>query len=195
MRYWICGLLITAVVAGCGGGRDNSGYKGPAPGRATPTVAGAAANPPSFSTPGSGPTTSGPAIGADTDGNAPGIPELRGVIESSPSGLRFVDQQPGGGSTLGVRPEQGQNVSVHYTGWLTDGTKFDSSVDRGQPFVFRLGLGQVIKGWDEGVAGMGLGGKRRLIIPPQLGYGERGTQGIPPNSTLIFDVELLSIAN
>jgi peptidylprolyl isomerase len=194
MRYWICGLLIIAVVAGCGG-RDNSGYKGPAPGRTTPTAAGAAANPPSGSTPASGPTTSGPAIGADTDGNAPGIPELRGAIESTQSGLRFIDQQAGGGSTLGARPEQGQNVSVHYTGWLTDGTKFDSSVDRGQPFVFRLGLGQVIRGWDEGVGGMGLGGKRRLIIPPELGYGERGTQGIPPNSTLIFDVELLSFAN
>ena len=88
----------------------------------------------------------------------------------------------------------GKNVTVHYTGWLTDGTKFDSSVDRGQPFQFPLGAGRVIKGWDEGVAGMKVGEKRKLTIPPDLGYGPQGMPpAIPPNSTLIFDVELLGV--
>ena len=94
----------------------------------------------------------------------------------------------------GAEAVAGQQVQVHYTGWLTDGTKFDSSVDRGQPFVFPLGGGRVIKGWDQGVAGMKVGGKRRLTIPPHLGYGAGGAGGvIPPNATLVFDVELLGV--
>jgi len=109
---------------------------------------------------------------------------------TTPSGLKYDDLAVG----TGAEAKAGQTVSVHYTGWLTDGKKFDSSVDRRQPFEFPLGMGRVIKGWDEGVQGMKVGGKRKLTIPPGLGYGARGASGaIPPNATLIFDVELLGI--
>ncbi|QQS49385.1 MAG: FKBP-type peptidyl-prolyl cis-trans isomerase [Acidobacteriota bacterium] len=105
------------------------------------------------------------------------------------SGLKYIDHVVG----TGPSPQSGQTVTVHYTGTLTDGSKFDSSLDRGQPFEFTIGIGRVIKGWDEGVMSMKVGGKRRLIIPPQLGYGSRNMGPIPPNSTLIFEVELLSV--
>lgn len=106
------------------------------------------------------------------------------------SGLQYEDIVVGTGES----PKAGQNVKVHYTGWLTDGKKFDSSVDRGEPFVFPIGEGRVIRGWDEGVLTMKIGGKRKLIIPPQLGYGARGAGGvIPPNATLVFEVELLGV--
>jgi peptidylprolyl isomerase len=106
------------------------------------------------------------------------------------SGLKYVDYTVGNGAS----PKQGDMVVVHYSGFLTDGSKFDSSVDRGQPFEFKIGVGQVIKGWDEGVMSMKIGGKRKLIIPPELGYGARGAGDvIPPNATLLFDVELLGI--
>lgn len=106
------------------------------------------------------------------------------------SGLEYEDTTPGGGDEA----KAGQRVSVHYTGTLTDGKKFDSSRDRGEPFKFTLGAGQVIKGWDEGVAGMKVGGHRKLTIPPELGYGSRGAGSvIPPNATLVFDVELLGV--
>ena len=103
--------------------------------------------------------------------------------------LQIDDISPGAGAPA----RRGQQVSVHYTGWLQDGTKFDSSHDRGTPFDFRLGAGEVIAGWDDGVVGMLPGGKRRLTIPPDLAYGRRGVRGaIPPNATLVFEVELLS---
>ncbi len=106
------------------------------------------------------------------------------------SGLKYEDLVAGDGDTACA----GQGVSVHYTGWLTDGSKFDSSVDRNEPFSFTLGRGMVIRGWDEGVKGMKVGGKRKLTIPPQLGYGAAGAGGvIPANATLVFDVELLQI--
>ena len=93
----------------------------------------------------------------------------------------------------GEEAKNGDGVAVHYTGWLTDGTKFDSSLDRGTPFVFTLGAGQVIRGWDAGVVGMKVGEKRKLTIPPELGYGSTGVGPIPPNAALVFEVELLSI--
>ncbi|WP_243371631.1 FKBP-type peptidyl-prolyl cis-trans isomerase [Geotalea sp. SG265] len=109
----------------------------------------------------------------------------------TPSGLSYTDLVPGSGPS----PTAGKPVKVHYTGWLENGTKFDSSLDRGEPFVFTIGAGQVIPGWDEGVMTMKVGGKRKLIIPPQLGYGAAGAGGvIPPNATLIFEVELLDVA-
>ncbi|RNC68917.1 MAG: FKBP-type peptidyl-prolyl cis-trans isomerase [Desulfuromonadales bacterium] len=112
----------------------------------------------------------------------------QGAAMTTPSGLSYVDLVVG----TGYAPVPGKPVKVHYTGWLENGTKFDSSVDRNEPFVFTLGVGEVIPGWDEGVKSMKTGGKRRLIVPPQLGYGAAGAGGvIPPNATLIFEVELL----
>jgi FKBP-type peptidyl-prolyl cis-trans isomerase len=110
---------------------------------------------------------------------------------TTPSGLKYIDIEEG----TGEAPKAGQKVTVHYIGTLENGTEFDSSVGRNRPFDFQIGVGQVIKGWDEGVGTMKVGGKRRLIIPSELGYGSRGAGGvIPPNATLIFDVELLKVS-
>ena len=125
---------------------------------------------------------------------APAAAQPQGKAMTTPSGLQIIDTTVG----TGASPRTGQTCVMHYTGWLSEGgakgKKFDSSVDRGQPFEFPIGQKRVIGGWDEGVASMKVGGKRTLIIPPQLGYGARGAGGvIPPNATLIFDVELLAI--
>jgi FKBP-type peptidyl-prolyl cis-trans isomerase FkpA len=111
-------------------------------------------------------------------------------MTKTPSGLRYQDLVAGEGAEASA----GKSVSVHYTGWLPNGEKFDSSRDRDQPFGFTLGAGQVIAGWDEGVAGMKVGGRRKLVIPPALGYGTAGAPpDIPPGATLVFDVELLNV--
>ena len=120
--------------------------------------------------------------------------QTAGKPMTTASGLQIIDSKVG----TGASPRQNQTAVVHYTGWLyvngAKGKKFDSSVDRNEPFEFPVGAGRVIRGWDEGVASMKVGGKRTLIVPPQLGYGARGAGGaIPPNATLIFDVELLGL--
>lgn len=134
---------------------------------------------------------SGCAKSGSQDQSSSGIPMVNNVPSiTTPSGLQYQVLKEGNGFVA----QSGRHVRVHYTGWLTNGTKFDSSVDRGEPFEFNLGQGQVIRGWDEGVAGMKVGEKRRLTIPPGLGYGEHGAGGtIPPNATLVFDVELLGV--
>jgi len=129
-------------------------------------------------------------VWAQTDTSAP--TKVTGKPKSTASGVKYWDINVG----TGAMATSGKKAKVHYTGWLmSNGKKFDSSVDKGTPFVFELGAGQVIKGWDEGVAGMKVGGKRQLQVPPDAGYGPRGAGGglIPPNATLIFDVELLDV--
>jgi len=112
------------------------------------------------------------------------------TMTKAPSGLWYADLAPGQGDSA----VPGRTVTVHYTGWLPDGTKFDSSRDRGEPFAFTLGAGQVISGWDEGVKGMKVGGRRKLVLPPQLAYGDGGAPPtIPPHATLVLDVEVLKV--
>jgi FKBP-type peptidyl-prolyl cis-trans isomerase FkpA len=132
------------------------------------------------------------AVGLALNAVAPGASGAAAPAEvTTSSGLKYQDVKEGNGDVATA----GKTVSVHYTGWLTNGTKFDSSKDRGQPFEFPLGGGRVIRGWDEGVQGMKVGGVRKLTIPAELGYGARGAGGvIPPNSTLVFEVELLKVS-
>jgi peptidylprolyl isomerase len=126
---------------------------------------------------------------AASDNSAGNLPNLSGMTTTA-SGLQYKDTQIGSGDEA----TPGKMVSVHYTGWLQNGVKFDSSLDRGQPFTLNVGVGQVIPGWDEGLVGMKVGGKRLLVIPPELGYGAAGSPPvIPPNATLIFEVELLEV--
>lgn len=178
-------LVATVVLAACG---SDSKKTTPTASSKTPSTQ---ASP---STGGVKPGASATASGSTTpaqlsDGNAPGIPPLKGDIQTTADSLRYIDEKVGDGAA----PTNGQTVTVHYTGWLTTGVKFDSSRDRNQPFSFAIGTGGVIKGWDEGVLTMKIGGKRRLIIPAALAYGPAGRPPtIPQNSTLIFDVELIS---
>lgn len=130
-----------------------------------------------------------PALAAEQKAKSAGSKSVAGKQITTASGLKYVDIKVGSGAS----PVKGKQVKVHYTGTLENGKKFDSSIG-GEPFVFTIGVGQVIPGWDEGVMGMKVGGKRKLTIPSKLGYGERGAGGvIPPNATLLFDVELLDV--
>lgn len=132
--------------------------------------------------------TKKPATSARPNTSAP--TKVTGEGVKTPSGLQYWDIKVG----TGQEAKEGSHVRVHYTGWLTSGKKFDSSVDAGKPFDFRIGNGDVIKGWEEGVTGMKVGGKRQLRIPPNLAYGKEGYPGaIPPNATLIFDIQLLGV--
>jgi hypothetical protein len=168
MTFFAVGMLFAAC------GDDDE----PADGKATPGAQPTAAAQP----------TAPPVAQPPSDGNAPGIPELSGEIVETASGLRYIDERPGEGPA----PSPTQCVTVHYSGWLTDGTKFDSSVDRGQAIAFPLS--GVIAGWTEGVGSMKEGGKRRLIIPGDLAYGPAGRPPtIGTNATLIFDVELIKV--
>ncbi len=171
MRTFVCAVALLSAFAvfavACSGGRDNSGYRVP--------------------------RTVGPTAGVPTPGPTITIPmpDVTGPEVTTASGLRYIEISEGTGAT----PLPGQNIMVHYTGWLASNReKFDSSFDRGTPIIFPLGHGQVIRGWDEGLSTMKIGGKRRLIIPPDLGYGASGSGPIPGDSTLIFDVELVGTA-
>jgi peptidylprolyl isomerase len=171
---------------GCSQKEDSTASSNTPPASSSTTTSGIADQPPA-------PPPDAPAasqgispLGSGGDNSTP--PPLKKDLKTValPSGLKYVDVVVG----KGKQPQDGQAVTVDYTGWTEGGSKFDSSVDRGQPFSFHLGQHQVIKGWDIGVATMKEGGKRRLIIPPDLGYGASGQGPIPPNATLIFDVEL-----
>ncbi|MDB5101269.1 MAG: fbp [Cyanobacteria bacterium RYN_339] len=187
LRKALIVAIAAATVAACDNAKnDQTSTASAAPASSAPVAAAASTA--------AGATSAAAATGAAT---APSAAAAQGSIStdakvSTKSGLKYTVLKAGAGDKVA---KNGDNVSVHYTGWLPTGKKFDSSLDRNQPFEFPVGEGRVIKGWDEGVAGMKIGEKRKLVIPPDLGYGERGAGGgdIPPNSTLIFEVELLGI--
>lgn len=170
MRRMIVGIVALGLVA-CGGDTEEGGDAEPAEAPATEETA--------EPTPAPIATSYAAELGIDLES-----------MEQAESGLRYEVQEEGTGEVARLD----DTVVVHYTGWLPDGTKFDSSRDRDEPFSFLLGAGRVIPGWDEGVAGMKVGGKRKLVIPPDLGYGARGAGNvIPPDATLVFDIELLEV--
>jgi len=171
MRY---PLVLILAAAACGGEQkaDNANAS------ATSTPATPAAAPAESTMASGSPITFAPALGVDLNS-----------MTKTPSGLAYKDTKVGTGPVA----KAGQTATVQYTGWLPDGNKFDSSRDRNEPFKFPLGAGRVIAGWDEGVAGMHVGGRRLLVVPPALGYGAGGAGPIPPNATLVFDVELLGV--
>jgi peptidylprolyl isomerase len=184
--YWVVlGLATMLAAGGCSHGKDASmsdqAAKDKKPAAAASTAQTASQTPSAQAVPETPAAPKAPA------GPTPTTPDQ---VKTTPSGLQYVDLVQG----TGASPVAGQTMVVHYTGWLTNGTKFDSSVDRGMPFQFPLGQHRVIAGWDEGVASMKVGGKRKLIVPPGLAYKDKGFPGvIPPNSTLIFEVELLGV--
>ena len=175
-------VAIAALTVACGNEAEPAAPAGEsesvAPSESQPPAEAAAPVPPGQVEPG--------AADLPADGTYPGEP-LVGAVETTASGLQSSILVEGTGAV----PTTGQMVSVHYTGYLLDGTKFDSSLDRGEPIQFKLGTGSVVDGWDEGIALMKVGEKRKLILPPELGYGDAGRPGIPPGAVMVFDVELV----
>jgi peptidylprolyl isomerase len=186
--------IICCAIAACNETSNTQQSSNPTEATSSPSLAAsketAIATPTTTST--ATPTTTSTATPTITSTATPTTtkPDLKKAV-TTPSGLKYVDLKVG----TGAKPKKGQTISVHYTGTLENGTKFDSSRDRNEPIEFPLGTGKVIKGWDEGLSTMKVGGRRQLIIPGKLGYGAAGTPdgAIPPNATLIFDVELLGI--
>jgi peptidylprolyl isomerase len=190
--YWVVlGLATMLAASGCAHRKEASMSNQPAkdeqPAAAASTEQAASQASVTQAAPETPAATEIPAVPKAAAGPTPTTADQ---VKTTPSGLQYVDLVEG----TGPSPAAGQTMVVHYTGWLTNGTKFDSSLDRGMPFQFALGQHAVIAGWDEGIAGMRVGGKRKLIVPPGLAYKDRGFPGlIPPNSTLVFEVELLGV--